>query len=330
MAGEIDAAGVRVHSGHVRGPFSPGWVSALRRAIRAYQPDVVMGWMYHGNLAASLARPLGHRGPIVWNVRHSVHDLVLEKWTTRWVIRAGAWLSRHPARIVYNSTTAAEQHEALGYESGGRVVLPNGFDLQRFKPDGAARARFRADIGIAEDEILIGVIGRAHPMKNHVGWVAAFRQVIDQGYRVRCVMMGTGVDGKDTALDRAIKAACLGKHIVRLPPTLHPERVYPGLDLLAMPSLGEGFPNVVGEAMACGVPAVVTPVGDAAHVVGGTGFVCDSTDTDDLTNGVAEALSHGREGLAGLGEKARTRMEDRYGVEAVASRYEELLREVVS
>jgi glycosyltransferase involved in cell wall biosynthesis len=329
MAKEVEAVGVPLYSGHARGTLAPGWLRSLRRAIREYRPDVVMGWMYHGNLAASATRTLGHRGPIVWNVRHSVHDLGLEKAGTRWVIRAGAWLSRHPAKIIYNSITAAGQHEALGYMAKRRVVLPNGFDLERFKPDVVARDHFRAQIGVPKEEVLIGVVGRSHPMKNHVGWVAAFGQVLQRGFRARCVMMGTGVDAMDTPLDEAIRKADLEDYVIRLAPTAEPERVYPGFDLLAMPSsLGEGFPNVVGEAMACGVPAVVTPVGDAAYVVDDTGIVCSSPETDDLAAGVAAALSHGRAGLVAMGKRARCRMENRFSLDRVASRYENLLRDV--
>ena len=122
MAEEVRKAGVPIYTGGVRRSVSPAWIPKLRGAIRELRPDVVMGWMYHGNLAASLTRRLGHRGPIIWNVRHSVHDLGREKLSTRSVIRAGAWCARSPARIIYNSATAAEQHEGFGYPS--EVIPP--------------------------------------------------------------------------------------------------------------------------------------------------------------------------------------------------------------
>jgi len=331
MANEIEIAGAPIYSGHARRPFSPGWFSALRRAVHDYQPDVVMGWMYHGNLAASMTSFMGHKGPIVWNVRHSVHALALEKTSTQRVIRAGAWLSRHPARIIYNSAVAADQHEALGYVRNGRVVIPNGFDLDRFKPDEEARTRFRTQVGLSEEDVLIGVVGRSHPMKNHENWIRALRQVVDRGFSARCVMVGTGVDAGNSPLHRGIRNAGLEEHVIRLPPTSQPERVYPGLDLLAMPSRwGEGFPNVVGEAMACGVPTMVTPVGDAAFVVDDTGVVCASAEIDDIAAGVCSALTHGREGLKALGMKARRRMEDCFSLQTAASHYEAIFREVQS
>ena len=100
MAEEVRKAGLPIYTGGVGRNVSPVWIPKLRWAIRELRPDVVMGWMYHGNLAASLTRRLGHRGPVVWNVRHSVHDLGREKLSTRWVIRAGAWCAGSPARII--------------------------------------------------------------------------------------------------------------------------------------------------------------------------------------------------------------------------------------
>ncbi|MCG5529234.1 glycosyltransferase [Halorhodospira halophila] len=325
MAEEVRKAGVPIYTGGVGRSVSPAWMPKLRGAIRELRPDVVMGWMYHGNLAASLTRRLGHRGPIVWNVRHSVHDLGREKLSTRWVIRAGAWCARSPARIIYNSATAAEQHEGFGYPSDKRVVLPNGFDLERFKPDPDAREARRAALGVPADRFLLGVVGRAHPMKNHLGWLQALQMLVADGLPVHCVMAGTGVAEPEGPVATAVREAGLESAVTLLPPTDSPESLYPALDLLVMPSLwGEGFPNVVGEAMGCGVPALVTDVGDAASVVGETGFVAKSGDAEVLASRVRLALGHGREGLGRLGADAQERMLGCYGLESVAQRYRSL------
>ncbi|WP_018864891.1 glycosyltransferase [Thioalkalivibrio sp. ARh3] len=331
MAGDIRAQGIPVYTGRLRNPLSTGWIAALRRALAAYQPDGVMGWMYHGNLAALLTRRLGHQGPVFWNVRHSVHDLAHEKRGTRWVIRSGAWLSRHPARIVYNSATAAAQHEALGFSADRRVVLPNGFDLERFHPAPDAPVELRAQLGIGPDTWLLGMVGRAHPMKNHAALVAAMARLVEAGADMHCVMVGTGVSAEDNPLARAIREHGMDRYVTLLPPTPEPEALYPGLDLLVLPSRwGEGFPNVVGEAMACGIPAVVTDIGDAASVVGSTGFVAASPEPLDLADAITRAIGHGRAHLRGLGGEARARMESHYALEAVSGRYQALFQDAVA
>lgn len=328
MAGEIYAVGVPVYSGGARRPASVSWVSKLRNAIRQFQPDVIMGWMYHGNLAASFSRSLGFKGPVLWNVRHSLHDLSMEKPSTRWVIRANAWWKPSPSRIVYNSVTAVSQHEALGFSSKNRVVIPNGFDLERFKPDQDIRLAVRSELGIPPDRFLLGVVGRYHPMKNHLGWINAFRQLRDFGMNAHCVMVGTGVDDSDGVVAKAVTDAGLKRSVTLLPATQAPEKLYPALDLLIMPSLwGEGFPNVVGEAMACGVPALVTNVGDAAAVVGKTGFVAKEGSPEALALCVSEVLGLGQPALESHGRQARQRMLDEYSLDSVAEAYGSLLNQ---
>jgi glycosyltransferase involved in cell wall biosynthesis len=290
-----------------------------------------MGWMYHGNLAASLTQRLGHRGLVVWNVRHSIHDMRREKASTRLVIRAGVWLARSPARVIYNSVSAAEQHEGFGYPSDKRVVLPNGFDLERFKPDPDAREARRAALGVPLDKFLLGVVGRAHPMKNHLGWLKAFRTLVDEELPVHCVMAGTGVANPEGSVATAVREAGLESNITLLPPTDSPESLYPALDLLVMPSLwGEGFPNVVGEAMGCGVAALVTDVGDAASVVGATGFVSESGAPDVLAREMRSALAQGHEALELLGTAARARMVEFYGPKVMVQRYRSLCVDLIS
>ncbi|WP_019568707.1 glycosyltransferase [Thioalkalivibrio sp. ALMg13-2] len=331
MAEEIRKTGVPIYTGGVRRSVSPVWIPKLRKVIRELRPDVVMGWMYHGNLAASLTRRLGHRGPILWNVRHSVHEIRREKASTRWVIRAGAWCAQSPARIVYNSATAAEQHERLGYPAHKRVVLPNGFDLDRFKPDPSARSARRAELGVPSDRFLLGVVARAHPMKNHLGWLKAFRMLVDAGLPVHCVMVGTGVAEPDGPLATTVREAGLESAVTLLPPTDSPETLYPALDLLVMPSLwGEGFPNVVGEAMGCGVPSLVTNVGDSVPLVESTGFVVPEGTPGVLAAAVRKVMGMSAGQLGDLGNRARNRMVQCFALDCVAHEYQDLIRNVLA
>ena len=330
MADSVKHSGASLSSGEARTPQSIGWMTPLRTAIRDHNPDLVVGWMYHGNLGATVSRMLGYRGPVVWNIRHSVQDLSQEKWGTRNVIRVGALVSAQASRIIYNSETAAAQHERLGYKKRGRVVLPNGFDVHRFEPSPFARRDLRDSLGILETDLVLGVIGRFHPMKNHLGWMKAFADLASMNRSLHCVMMGVGVDDPRGPVAQEIRKAGLSSRVHVIPPTDSPEIVYPALDILVLPSaFGEGFSNVVGEAMACGVPAAVTDVGDSPVLVGETGFVIEGTQPEDLAAGVASAIRLDQGNLAERGRRARERVINHYSLDVIGERYYAVLREAL-
>ena len=330
MANEIHASNVRIYSGDARNVASLGWLIKLRKSIKSFNPDLIMGWMYHGNIASFISSFMGFSGPVIWNIRHSLHDLQKERTSTRLAIRAGSYITRSPSRIIYNSAAAADQHEALGFHSGKRAILANGFDLERFKPDALARKDFREKLDISPDKLLLGVVGRSHPMKNHHGWLQAFRQTIDVNKNMHCIMAGTGVAGPDSLLSKTVKELSLEEHVTLLPQTPNPEKLYPALDLLVMPSSwGEGFPNVVGEAMACGVPALVTNIGDASVIVGDTGFVAGDSTPETLAQQVLSVSLIGQAKLAVMGQRARERMVRNYGLSIAADAYEKVIEEVM-
>jgi glycosyltransferase involved in cell wall biosynthesis len=146
---------------------SPGNLWRLCRLVRAAPPDLLQGWMYHGSLAATIGSwALRQRPPVLWNIRHSVHDLALEKPLTRLIIQLSARLSRLPQAIIYNSRVSAAQHARLGFDASRAVVIPNGFDGERFRPRPEATGRLRAELGIDPARAVIGLVARDHPMKD--------------------------------------------------------------------------------------------------------------------------------------------------------------------
>ena len=314
-----------------RGVPTPGAFWRLRQIARHYQPDLVQGWMYHGNLAASAAAMFARGRPkVVWNVRHSLYDIRDERPLTRQVIRANARLSPRSAAIVYNSRVSAVQHEAFGFHAARTRILPNGFDLARFRPDPAAREAVRAEIGVSADAPLIGLIGRHHPMKDHAGFLRAAALLAESYPQAVFLAAGTGVEWSNPELSALAASLQLSEQRLHL---LGERRDVPrlmaALDLLALSSWSEGFPNVVGEAMACAVPCVVTDVGDAAWVVGDTGRVVAARDPQALASACGELIELDRVDRGALGHAARARVEREFGLDQIASQYQLLYREVL-
>lgn len=307
---------------------TPSAVWRLVRIVRRIRPHLIQGWMYHANLAAELASIcVSEPAPVLWNIRHSIYRLADEKCTTAAIIRLGARLSFRPAHILYNAHVSAVQHEALGYRFEKRVVIPNGFDTQRFIPSEQARVRIRTELGLSSSTVLIGLIARYHPMKDHATFLRAAGSLVDTHPDVHFLLVGRDVDWDNAALVRLIQDTGVGTRIHLLGERTDIHQVTAALDVSAISSYSEGFPNVIGEAMACAVPCTVTDVGDSASIVGETGRVVPPRDHQALAEAWRALLRVGPAGRARLGRAARRRIEEHFSLPAVIARYEQLYRD---
>jgi glycosyltransferase involved in cell wall biosynthesis len=329
----ISALGVPVHElGMSRAIPDPFKLLALMRLTRESGPDLIQGWMYHGNLMATLASAATHgRVPVLWNIRQTIYDLGRERRLTAVVVRLGARLSRYPAAIVYNSITSAEQHEAIGYRTDKRVILPNGFDCEMFHPDAEARSSLRKELGLPVDSVLIGLIARYHPMKDHAGFLKAAGQLRRSHPAVHFVLAGTGVTSEQAALVAAIKQERIERAVFLLGERKDTPRINAALDIACSASAwGEGFSNSIGEAMACGVPCVVTNIGDSAFLVADSGISVPAGKPEALADALGQLVEAGAERRSLMGKAARQRIKGEFSLPAVVNRYVDLYRYYVS
>lgn len=327
----ISELGIPVYGLGIRASVpNPFRALSIVRFVHRFRPQLMQGWMYHGNLMASLAGVFPqNRVPVLWNIRQSLYDIATERRLTAAVIRVGAFLSHQPATIIYNSELAARQHEAIGYEAQKRVVIPNGFDCQMFCPDAEARKQVRVQLGIGQDAILIGMIARYHPVKDHASFLRAANLVARTHPHVRFLLVGEGVTVEERALTKLIREQHLESRIFLLGERLDTPRLTAALDIACSASLGEGFSNTIGEAMACGVPCVVTDVGDSTLVVANTGLSVRPNDPEALAQAIDHLVDAGPEQRRQLGVAARRRIQTEFSLPTIAHRYEDLYREHV-
>ena len=328
MSASIAASAELHHLGMHAGRLLPHDVWRLRRMLRENRYDVVQSWMYHANLMAAMAG-WGDGVPVVWNIRHSLHALAHEKRSTRWVIRAGARLSRRPARIIFNAAVSRAQHVAFGYDGERAVVIPNGFDTRAFAPQPAERARVRAELGIAPDALAIGLVARVHPMKDHANFLRAAKKLSASHPRAVFVLVGEGADAGNPELAALIDGLDLRERVRLCGRRADVAAIDNALDIAASASAwGEAFPNATAEAMACGVPCVVTDVGDAPAIVDDTGVVVPPRDAAALAAAWARLAELDTEARRALGLRARRRVVDQYALDAGARRYADLYRTI--
>lgn len=307
---------------------APAAVARIARALRRDRARVAQTWMYHADLLGGLAaRTAGV--PVVWGLRQSNLDPSLNKRSTLWTARACARLSRAlPARIVANSAAGAAAHAALGYDATRMLVVANGLDVEQVRPDAAARRAVRRELGLTEETPLLGLVARWDPQKDHRTFVAAAGLVASRMPEARAVLCGRGVEHGNAMLRAWVEAtgAPGAFHLLGHRSDVH--RVQAALDVAVLSSVGEGFPNAVAEAMACGVPCVVTDAGDAAALVGETGRVVPPRDPAALAEAIEEMLALPAEKLRELGLLARRSIAQRFGIGTAAARLEALYMEV--
>lgn len=326
--GELIAReGILVHPlelGGKRGPVAA--LLRLRAIVREFRPDVIQGWMYHGNLAALLAVCLGPgRTPLFWSVRGTHTELGREKPGTAVAIWLGAKLSRLPQRIINNSSVSAKAHaEKLGYADDRWAIIPNGFDTDRFRVDPEAYQSVRAELGISAETLLVGLVARFHPVKDHATFLAAAALVRKTHPAVRFLLVGEGTESSNPELTKLIRQYALEQAVYLLGRRDDLPRLTAALDLACCSSLSEGFPNVLGEALACGVPCVSTDVGDAAWIIGEAGYIVPPQDPQSFAAAVLRIATQEREGRSRLGEVGQRRVAEFFSLPAVIRSYQKL------
>lgn len=322
LAVELEASGTAVEALNAQSWLAPRAFARLLAIMRRYKPDVVQTWLYHADLAGLISAILLHQEKrLIWNLRCSDVDFDLEQSPgTRVLVQTLARLSGWPAAIIVNSHRGQVSHAQLGYKPRQWIEIPNGFDLDRWRPDPGAAPRLRDLLGLFAGTTIVGMCARVAPMKDHATFFAALAALRSRVPGVHAVVAGYGTE----RLDAMTGQFGLEKCVSLLGEREDLPALVPGFDVFCLSSaFGEGFPNVLGEAMACGVPCVATDVGDAAEIVGDTGVIVPASRPDELAIALASLLQTTPESRRELGLRARARIEHHYSLEAIARRYAE-------
>lgn len=334
---KIRVLGVPVRAlGMRQGVPNPLGVMRLARWLKQDPPDVVQTWMYQADLVGGLATRLAGDVPVAWGIHSSYLDPQSVKRLKIWTVRACAWASRWlPTRIVCCSEASRQVHAELGYATKNMLIIPNGSDLTTFKPDPEARSSVRRELGLREGTPLVGFMARWDPQKDHRTFVRAAALLHARAPDAHFILCGSadadgiGITSENLQLAEWIDAAGLRSCCHLLGLRLDVPRLSAALDIASLSSsYGEAWPLIVGEAMACGVPCVVTDVGDSALIVGDTGRVVPPRDPAALADAWYELLAVGPDVRARLGLAARRRIEEHFSLTSAIAKYEGLYKEL--
>jgi len=288
----------------------------LVKILKSLKPDILYSFLPEANLVGLIAGRLAKVPQIVWGIRSSNMDTSQYNWLFAVALYAGAWLSRLPDAIIVNSLSGLQHHKSLGYYNTIMTVVPNGINTAVFKPDKMVGEKVRSQWGIDDKAIVIGLVGRLDPLKDHTTFLRAAGILLDYSKDVKFVFVGDAQEPYKSEILNLGNRLGLNEHLIWNQPRMDMPAVYNAMDIVSSSSaFGEGFSNVIGEAMACGVPCVVTDVGDSALIVGGTGLVVPINDSEALADGWRCMLKRLNENSTSTENKARVRIISHYNSE---------------
>lgn len=327
---KIEDLGIRVTLlGMNRGVPNPIYLYKLIKILKKEEPHILQTWMYHANLIGLICGKIANVPRIVWGIHHSNLDKKENKRSTLLTVKICSILSRFTYNIVCCSNVSLRVHKSIGYDASKMIVIPNGFNIESYSPDPDARKEVRKELTVSPETPVVGLIGRWHPLKDHFNFVQAAKLIVEKHPDVQFLLCGKNVTQENKQLYSWIEERNLLKNFHLLGKRNDIPRIMSALDVLALSSSGEAFPNVVGEAMACEVPCVVTDVGDTADIVGDTGRVVPKKNPHALAESISEILSLSVIERKVLGERARKRIKTMFEINKIVNKYEDLYLKLI-
>ena len=292
--------------------------------LRCVRPDVLHCWMYHACFMGAAASRMARTPSLVWGLRAAHAELGDYSLMTRRVIRMCARMSSWPQAIVVNSETARDAHAQLHYNTDRMKVIANGIDTRQFSPDLDARRAVRQELGLRDDDVLVGMFSRFDPMKDHATFFRAAAIVHRTWPSVRFLLAGMRVSQNNLELWRMVCDNGLQEATILLGQRRDLPHLNAAVDVACLSSWTESFPNVVVEAMSSAVPCIVTDAGDSASIVGDTGRVVPVRDPKSLAGAMNELIGMDFTNRSELGQRARLRVLECFALERAVREYETL------
>lgn len=324
-------AGVEVHClGMHNGTLNLRALTRLWFLIRSKRPDVVQTWMYHANLIGGICARVAGVSAVVWGIHNSSILYSKTKLSTILLAHLGALLSRViPQTVVYCANQAAQVHLDIGYTNKKIRVIPNGFSLAKFCPDRESGKHFCLELGIESDLMVLGMVGRFDVYKDHSNLFQALSLLKEQGILFKFILVGTDLDTRNIQLQVCIASYSLTDDLYLAGPQTNITKVMNALDFHVLSSLSEGFPNVIAEAMACGTPCISTDVGDAALIIGDTGWLVPASNPIAMANSIKIAVKEPLVKRYERGRLARERISTHFSLAQMVEKYLDTYRSLI-
>jgi glycosyltransferase involved in cell wall biosynthesis len=303
-----------------RGQINISSAIKLHQILKKTKPDIIQGWMYHGNLAALVGNYINKKAKLSWNIRLSLETYQQMKLKTRLAIKLGAMFSKKANSIIYNSTRSLNQHRQFGFSLNNDLYIPNGFDTEKWKPNKNLKYKIRKLLGVSNKVRVIGYVGRGDDQKDLPKLFRVFNIIKKNHPNVILIAVGKNLE----------KYALNSDRIIFLGERSNVEEIMTSFDLLCLTSKAEGFPNVIGEAMSSGLPCISTDVGDVKNILGKTGWIVPTNSTSLFAKYLDNFLKMPEKELKKYGKSARELIIKNYDINKIREQYISLYNSILN
>jgi glycosyltransferase involved in cell wall biosynthesis len=307
-------------------------LARLRRLFLSERPDLVYAFLPTQTTLATLLLllPPQLKSKLVFGVRAGGVQLDQYDALNALTYRAEAWLSRRADLAIANARAVRTDAIRRGFVADRIAVVMNGIDVDAMRVDADARRKMRQAWGLSAEHFVIGCAARLDPMKDHANLLRAAASFARESSDARFVCVGDGPAGYRLRLTALADSLGVADRVLWVGKIDDMKAAYNAFDIATLSSaFGEGFPNTVGEAMACGVPVAATDIGDVRAIIGGLGEVVAPKNPELL----CAAWRRLRQRLArepGLRKEARDGIVANYGLDTMVRRTEDILSQLTA
>jgi glycosyltransferase involved in cell wall biosynthesis len=279
---ELTDAGIPIIDFTKRGRWDFfGVLIRIRNFLKSWNPDIVYSFMPAENVLLLVLKPFvkNLNYILVCGLRVSSSNLTDYGLFAKTLSAGQRFLLPFADLVISNSFRAL--HEMQAYIPKGRgVVVPNGFEIDKFEADDASGLVCRKEWAVNKDDIVIGLVGRLDPQKNHNVAIEVVARLLPLHKNLKLVFIGNGSADYRASVQAFAEERGVSDILTWAGGTTDMRPAYSALDILCLPSIAEGFPNVLGEAMCAGLPCVAFDVGDCELVLRGGGWVVPAGDVE--------------------------------------------------
>ena len=301
----------------------------LYKLIKKINPDVVFTWMYHANLIGGFVSKVFFRKSVIWNIHHAYIDSDSLRFSTRIIAYLCSFFSYFiPDKIIFCSSKGLINHGKIFYSKSKSIIVFNGYDENIYVPNKDQRIQLRNKYGVSDKEIIIGLVARWHPVKDHYNFINAIDMVFKRKVTdIKVIMVGEGVDEANLELVNYLKNRNLLNSFILYGMSNNVSEIYNMIDINVLSSKAEAFPNSLAESMLCGTPCVSTDVGDARVIIDKFGWICNPLDFLDLSQSIIKSIEFIRlNGKDNIGALSRQFVSEKFNSQIMLKSFKDLLK----